>query len=198
MKQIIFTASLLILGAVVSSSASARLLLEPHVGYESAGVLANKTATPTQNDGYRTMGATFGARLGYHLPVLFWFGGDIDYSTGNNTWADTTVNASSYKYTRTDYYAMVGVDLPVLLRGWVGYGVASNVLTDSSSNTYKASGTAVKGGVGIKILPFVNLTLEGILRTMTDYEAGGVKTSVSSTFSTYRDAAYRIGISVPL
>jgi hypothetical protein len=176
------------------------LLIEPHLGYESSAVAANAISTPTVNDGYRTNGMSLGLRLGYKLPAILWIAGDIDRSTGAVTWADSTANTASVDFTRQDLYLVAGVDLPIFLRGWIGYGFSSNneLKQSSSSTTIKASGTALKLGLAFTSLPFINITGEVIMRTMKDFESGGATSSIDSVYSTYKDAGVRIGISIPL
>jgi hypothetical protein len=180
--------------------ATASLLVEPHLGYESSAVAVNTVATPWENDGFRTTGMSLGLRLGYKLPAVVWFAGDIDRSTGSITWVDSTANNTAGDFTRQDLYLVAGVDFPIFLRAWAGYGFSSsNELKYSGfSNTEKFSGTAMKAGIAFTGLPFINITGEVIMRTMKDYKnMSGTTTSVSSVFSTFKDAGVRIGLSIP-
>lgn len=194
MKNILLSLSLVLL----STAAHAGLLVEPHLGYDMTRVVANLTSSPGTDNGLKTNATSYGLRLGYKLPLMVWFAADVDYSAGKTAFTDTATNPTNFDYTRTDMYGVVGIDLPLFLRGWVGYGFSSNLTVKATGANTVVTGTAIKGGVGLKLIPKVSFNVEYILRSMTDQKVGSASsTKVSTTYATYKDAGALFSVSIP-
>lgn len=135
----------LILG--FTSAAQARVLVEPYLGYEMG---------TTKNPDGKFDGSQLGLRLAYSSPIFFWAG--LDYTMGvSGTFKPDVGSNDDGK--RSTLYGVVGVDFPILLRAWAGYGFMNEIKTDNGG---KFKGKATKVGVGFTGLPFVSLNLEYI------------------------------------
>lgn len=151
MKKL-FVVCALVMG--FGSVSHAGLLLEPYLGYETGTVKDN-------NDG-KMDGTQLGLRAAWRAPVMFWAG--LDYTMGVS--AKFKPDASGVPDSdakRSTLYAVVGVDLPILLRGWVGYGFMNEIKLDDYDT--KLEGKSTKVGVGFTGLPFVSLNLEYLMET---------------------------------
>lgn len=182
MKKMILVAAL----SLSASAASAGLLIEPYLGLESG---QNVAVSNTADLSSKTSGTVAGLRLAYSLPVLFWFGADYSMVASGNAKPDFSSN--NYNYTRSDLYAVAGVDLPVLLRFWVGYGLANSMVQKKAAGdeTYSA-GTNLKAGVGIKLIPFFNIFVEAY-----SHKSSTVPANITGS---YGDAGYVAGLSFPI
>ena len=180
MKKLVVALSL-ILG--FSGVAKAGILVEPYLGYEMAKV------TGTNADG-KANGAEFGVRLAYKTPVMVWVGVDGTFGLTGKYSPDSGSDADSKHNT---YYAVVGLDFPILLRAWAGYGFSDEMKLESPYNS-KATGKNFKLGVGFTGLPFVSLNAEYIKGTADKIEAGGV-TNNSPDLKT---ESFVISVSLPL
>lgn len=169
-----------------TSIASAGILIEPYLGYESG----QNTAVGTGGDvSSKTSGVNLGARLAYSLPVLIWFGVDYGIMTGGTAKSD--FGGASYSITRSDLYAVVGVDLPILLRAWLGYGLANSMVHKKSTGdeTY-SGGTNMKLGVGVKLIPLFNIYLEAY-----QHKSNSIPAAITGA---YADVGYVLGLSFPI
>lgn len=169
-----------------TSIASAGILIEPYLGYESGQNVAVGTGGDVSS---KTSGLVGGLRLAYSLPLLVWFG--ADYSMMPNGTARPDLVGSSYSITRSDLYAVVGVDLPILLRFWLGYGLANSMVHKKTAGdeTYSA-GTNMKIGVGVKLIPLFNIYLEAY-----QHKSSSIPAAITGT---YADAGYVLGLSFPV
>lgn len=131
----------------MSGVAQAGVLIEPYLGYEFG-----KTSDP---DG-KTTGTVLGARLAYTLPAFVWLGLDATMGVSETFDPDT---GSSRDGNRETVSAVVGVDLPVLLRVWAAYGFHNKFKTDSGADF---EGKNMKLGVGFTGLPFISINFEYI------------------------------------
>jgi hypothetical protein len=187
----------------LSPLAHAGIMIEPYLGYEitrnSATVNAAYLSSPVDVDkGGNTTGVNYGLRLGYKLPVMFWFALDADMGSGNQKY-DNSLLFPDDSYTRTVMGITAGVDLPILLRAWVGYGFSDQLTLKHGSTSDTLKGTNTKVGLGFKMIPFMSVNLEYIMRTYTD--ASGDTYTSPTTFSTVYSKATQstalVSISVP-
>ena len=164
--------------------AHANIMLEPYLGYEMG-----KTSDVSSING-KTDAVNLGLRLAYKTPVMLWLGLDGQFGTSGDYKPDSGSNASLKHNT---YYGVVGLDLPILLRGWVGYGFSDELKLDSPySGSLK--GTNFKIGVGFTGLPFVSLNAEYIKGNLTKVSEGPSDgTSLSAT-----DESVMLSVSLPL
>ncbi len=165
--------------------ASAGILIEPYLGYESG----QNTAVGSGDFSSKTTGVVGGLRLAYSLPLLVWFGADYSMMPGGTAKPD--FSGSSYTVSRSDLYAVVGVDLPILLRFWAGYGLVNSMVhkKPSGDETYSA-GSNMKIGVGVKLIPLFNIYLEAY-----KHQSATVPATITGT---YADVGYVLGLSFPI
>lgn len=183
--------------AMLTQPAQAGLLLEPYIGYEVGTLEADYTSGGGTLK-YDTSGVTFGARVGYTFPAMFWVGLDYSISSGDaDVDSDPGNNYQSDTGQRSSLFAVVGIDLPILLRVYAGYGFMNEFkIDDSASSTY--TGSAVKVGLGFTSLPFVSLNAEYIMSTYDTFEANGVERDIGSApFSDAKQNALMLSASVP-
>ncbi len=176
MKKI-FAALVVSLGMASVSQAS--WMIEPYLGYEFGKV---KDSSPGE-----ISGTNLGLRLAYRLPVLVWFGLDGTYGLTGTYKPDTGANSDMQ---RTSLYGVVGVDLPILLRGWIGVNLMNEMkFKDYSDNKLKGSG--LKVGVGFTGLPFVSLNLEYINDKFDEYAGSSISPEAKTD-------SYMLSVSLPL
>lgn len=184
----------LAVGLVMAPSANAGLLIEPYLGYESGQTYA--VASSLGDASYKTSGTVIGARLGYSLGLIvssLWAGLDYSLVTGGTAKAD--FGGTSSDLARTNLYAVLGVDLPILLRAWVGYGLLNEAKTTSNGVENKVTGgTKMKAGLGLTLLPLVSVNLELFNTKGPKFSAAGVDT----TMSTFEEAGGVLSLSLPL
>ncbi|MGE5086816.1 MAG: hypothetical protein ACM3MG_10985 [Bacillota bacterium] len=166
-----------------SGAAHAGVMIEPYLGYEmgssSGGSLDAKTSF-----------TNFGARLAWRAPVMFWLGLDANIGMSGKIKPDT---GSDFDSKRTTYYAVAGIDLPILLRGWVGYGFSNTFKNEDVTNS-KWTGKTTKIGVGFTGLPFISLNLEYLKDTVDKIESDlGTNNSPNVDHS-----SYMLSVSLPL
>ncbi len=161
------------------SAANAGLLLEPYLGYEMG--------TFKDNFEGKMDGTMLGARVAWTAPVMFWAGLDYAFTVSAKFKSDTNgVPDSDAK--RSTLYAVVGVDLPILLRGWVGYGLMNEIKFDDYDN--KIKGKSTKLGVSFTGLPFICLNLEYLMETFDEQSAGSLSPEMKNN-------AYVLSVSLP-
>ena len=164
------------------SIAKADLLLEPYLGYEMG-----KGDAKSGND-LETQFTNMGARIGYSTPLMLWFALDVNLGMSGKLKPDS---GSSSAAKRTTYGVVAGLDFPILLRGWVGYGFTNEI--NDTDNSAKYKGTNTKVGVGFTGLPFVSLNVEYIKDDFKDYEISGNTTNANLDHS-----SYMLSVSLPL
>lgn len=173
-----------------TTSANAGLLLEPYMGLSQGQTYS--VAQNAADTSYKTSGTVLGGRIGYTLPILFWLG--LDYSLLAGGKAKPDFGGSEGELTRSDLYAVVGVDLPILLRAWAGFGLM-NTSTDKRNGveTKVTGGTKMKAGVGLTMLPFVSINLELFNHKGPKVENAGAALSMN----TFEDTGGILGVSIP-
>ncbi|MNL14220.1 hypothetical protein D3C87_1351510 [compost metagenome] len=165
----------LALGLGFTSTSHADLMVEPYIGYEmGSGSLGS--------DDFKVTSTDLGLRLGYHSGLMFW--GALDYTMGSGTIDPDTGDDQDGK--RSTLAAVIGVDLPILLRAWVGYGFTNEMKLDSDT----LKGKATKIGVGFTALPFVSLNLEVISDEWDETSSGGDPDA--------KNTSYLVSVSLPL
>ncbi len=75
-------------------------------------------------------GSLLGARLAYRSPVMFWAGLDVALGVSGTFKPDSGANQDGK---RTTVGLVAGLDLPVLLRAWVGYGFYNHIKFDDTT-----------------------------------------------------------------
>ncbi|KYG67938.1 hypothetical protein AZI87_01290 [Bdellovibrio bacteriovorus] len=164
----------LILG--FTSVSHADLLVEPYLGYEMG-----KTKDP---DG-KLDGTQLGLRLAYKTPIMFWAG--LDYTLGVSAESKPDAGANE-DAKRSTAYGVVGIDFPILVRAWVGYGFLNEIKLEDSG---KLKGSNYKVGVAFTGLPFISLNLEYLNETFTELDGNDLATDA-------KNDSYVLSVSLPL
>lgn len=184
-----FTALTLTTLGLLAAPAHAGLLLEPYIGLEQGQAYV---VTAGADSSYKTSGTVLGARVGYTLPALFWLGLDYSLMAGKGK-ADIGGNDGDLK--RSDLYLVAGVDLPILLRAYAGFGLMNEATVSGSVvETKLTGGTKMKAGIGLTMLPLVSVNLELFNHKGAKYEAGGVELPTTSI----EDNGGMLTLSLPL
>ena len=179
-------------------SAQAGLMIEPYVGYQMGSYNLKFKDLDLKEEGAQT-GAGYGLRLGYSLPVLAWIALDGQYGSGKQKPKDTTV-FNEAKYKSSALFLDVGIDLPILLRAWVGYGFSNQLDLDYDTGTdYTLKGTATKFGLGFTPLPLFSVNVEAITNSYTTVSPNlNNSDKLSDTYSETKNTAIFVSISLPL
>lgn len=177
-----------------TQAASAGLLLEPYLGYGMGNISATSKVGNVDAGG-TTNGIGAGLRLGYKLPVMFWFAADYGMITGGKA----KFSSQDYDAKGSDLWLDVGVDLPVLLRIWAGYGIQNTYDIDVNGTSDKyTGGSNMKLGLGFTFLPLVSLNLEYMMYSFADNEYGSVGNKSIDTY--YKDHSQNnllVSVSLP-
>ncbi len=164
-----------------AGTAHAGIMIEPYLGYEMG---SHTDINPTA----KTELVNMGARLAWKSPVMLWLGLDYNLGVSGKYKVD---GGSSYDSKHNTLYAVAGVDLPILLRGWVGYGVSDEITVDTAST--KIKGKPVKIGVGFTGLPFISLNFEYIMENLDKIES-----NAGTNNSPGKMDSYMLSVSLPL
>jgi hypothetical protein len=188
--------SILAVAIFTSVSANAKLLLEPHLGFNVHGAGAKGTDAVTYN------GSQYGARVGFQS-LGFMGGLDYTHSTYTNTTKPISGTSESDDKKRDEFGVFAGYKFPILLRAWVGYNfLAKETQTALSASSGKRVGDYNKGhstelGVGFTGLPFVSINLSyKMLSYNTGYDSASNKTQALNP--KYEPKEIVLGISIPL
>lgn len=172
MNKLMLSAVLLICFAF---SAKASLLVDPYIGFGTQKSTLDAASSNFEED---TQTAKFlGSRLGVSYLL---FSAGVDYQLLTDDEVDQK-NISLF----------FGVDLPILLRGWVEYFVDSSFEHNAIGEADFKDGYSI--GVGFTGLPFVSLNLEAqtLNYDMSLNSSPGQSSEVTS-------AAYILSVSLPL
>lgn len=182
----------------MSYAAKAGIMIEPYLGYHGGDTVYQFTTLGGGGPEYTdtASGTGFGLRLGYKF-LLPWVA--LDYATFNGTYKDGVPGNSNYDYSMTNMSVVVGVDLPIMLRAWAGYGFSDKGTLKFTSSETKTEGTSTKIGLGFKGFPFVSINAEYIMTTPTklDYGHGSGKEDVDLYYKSLKPNFFLISVSVP-
>lgn len=197
MRNFLFTIGLMsVLG--FTTTAQAGFMIEPYLGYDSSTLVLEQKSSGTDSGG-KVSGVRPGLRLGYTLPVFVWFALDYSMLTGATVAGNTS--SGDGKVDSSNLFVDVGFDFPVLARVWAGVG-AMNTATKKPDSSGAASDltfdSAIKLGVGFKMIPFVSLNIEYYTMNLKELETNGTKISVDSTYKAATDNGFLVSLSVPL
>ena len=170
---------LLLWCSVAPLTLKAGLLLEPYVGIMPTG----KITDDDEDYKHDKMPTVLGARVGY---TKLGFNVGLDYMMAQGI----EFKNVTQEYDLSETGIFVGLDLPILLRGYVGYIVNSNL---EGSITKYEKGNGFKVGVGFTGLPFVSLNLE--MRNVS-YDKVVISGQKSDTDLDYQ--SYLLSVSLPL
>lgn len=180
----------------ISTTAQAGLMLEPYLGYQTTAVDA-KFKTLDLDAGGANQGVGFGLRAGYSL-IMAWFALDYMMVPNGKFKPANELVMSEADYSRSDLWLTAGIDLPVLLRFWGGYGLMNTAtFKDSSGDSKLTGGSHMKFGLGFTGLPLVSLNLEYLMHEHKKIDAGGTETSTSDIYKTFKESGMLLSVSVP-
>lgn len=100
--------------------------------------------------------------------------------------------ATARKFNRTTIGAVAGVDLP-LIRAWFGYNFKDDWSGDDNNTLFDLEGKSTKLGVGLGMLPFIEINLEYIMFSADKFVLSG-----SSSDSDAEDNTVLLSVSLPL
>lgn len=171
----------LILGLfLMASTASAALLIEPHLGYNLG----------TSGDGESYSGGQYGMRLGYQQLGLM-AGLDFTRSNFDQKVVDDDGTTPTYKYERNELGLFVGYNFPIFIRAWGAY-YFGNTTKIKSSNT-ELTGNTKELGVGFTALPFLSLNFMYRMIELDKQESSGIKVGIDESVQ-----EFVVGVSLPL
>lgn len=170
----------LILGLLLMvNTASAALLVEPHLGFNLG----------SSGDGDSYNGGQIGMRLGYQQLGLM-AGLDFTRSTFDQ---DQTVNSVKVanEMERNEWGVFVGYDFPILLRAWAAYYFSNT--TKATTSNFEMSGNTTELGVGFTALPFLSLNLMYRMINLDELKASGTTSKIDTS-----NQEFVVGVSLPL
>lgn len=141
---------------LVSTAANAGGFIEPYIGIQK-GEFTNSNGTD-----YDTKGTALGLRLGYQA-VIPWVALDIRLNDG------TVDSTPEVDYSGTDIGITAGVSVP-FLRPMIGYIPQAKQKFESGGSSDEYKGTALKIGLGIKILPLVDINIDQTAYTFDEVD----------------------------
>lgn len=145
MKNLIMICSLVL----VTQVASAGSFIEPYIGYQTGDFeFSNGTSVDSK-------ATTLGLRAGYQM-VIPWIALDVKLAKGSLE--DTTPDVD---YSFTDIGVTVGASIP-FVRPFIGYIPAAKTTLEGGGATDEYKGTGLKLGLGIKILPLIDINIEQV------------------------------------
>jgi opacity protein-like surface antigen len=182
----------------MSSAAHAGILVEPYLGYEM-GDLKYKFAAGNSDQADHTdstSGMAYGLRVGYKF-LIPWVA--LDYTGGTAT-VKPDPTGSDYDLTKSSLGAVVGVSLP-LIRAWAGYGFSNEITKKGTAGNpdAKFKGNYLKAGVGLGILPLVDINLEYKINDLkkVDLGAGAGDQDKSAIYDSNKYDTIMISVSLP-
>lgn len=192
-----FLGLLLVSFFLISFHTNAALLLEPVVGY-SAGLSGKfkegKTSsggTTTENSFSGGGGVSYGGRVGYQN-LGFQLG--LDY-------LNTTYNPSDKDFKSNldvnEWAAFVGFEFPILFRVYGAYIFSADGKGKYDSGTAFETltlkdGSGIKAGLGLTLLPFLDINFEYRRGSFGEWKAGSTKVEGDVDYN-----SYMIGLSLP-
>ncbi|MEZ0392445.1 MAG: outer membrane beta-barrel protein [Pseudobdellovibrionaceae bacterium] len=178
----------------MSSAAQAGLLIEPYIGYAFGKATYTFIGATEYTD--NLSGAGYGLRLGYKF-LMPWVA--LDYTGGSGTAKSGRPGVADSDYTVTSLGGVVGVDLPILLRAWAGYGFSNEVLLKGAAGAadQKFKGTYTKVGVGFTGLPFVSLNAEYQIHDFKKVDVGSGEVDKTDVFDKLTGDQVLVSVSIP-
>lgn len=169
------TAGFILSLILMVNSASAALLLEPHLGYNLG----------TSGDGESYRGGEIGMRLGYQQLGLM---AGLDFTRSS---FDRKVLAASNEYERNEWGLFVGYNFPILIRAWGTYYFSN--ATKNTTNNSEQTGNTKELGVGFTALPFLSINFMYRMIDLNENEsAAGVKSDIDQSTQ-----EFVVGVSLP-
>lgn len=145
MKNLIIICALVLVSAVAQAGG----FVEPYVGYQMGKF---EFSNGVEGD---SKGTALGLRAGYQM-VIPWFA--LDVQMGKGKISDVI---PEYDYSYTDFGVTVGASIP-FVRPFVGYIPTAKTKLEGGGATDEYEGKGLKLGLGIKILPLIDINVEQV------------------------------------
>lgn len=145
MKNLIMICALVLVGQVAKAGG----FVEPYIGYQTGKF---EFSNGVEGD---SKGTALGLRAGYQM-VIPWIA--LDVQLGKGKVSDVI---PEYDYSYTDFGVTVGASVP-FVRPFIGYIPAAKTKLEGGGATDEYKGTGLKLGLGIKILPLVDINIEQV------------------------------------
>lgn len=142
MKNLIMVCAL-VLGASVAQAGG---FIEPYIGIQKGEFTDSVGNSPDSK------GTGLGLRLGYQM-VIPWVALDVRMNKG------TVDSTTEYDYSGTDVGITVGASVP-FLRPFVGYVPTAKQKIEGGGTSNEFEGNALKLGLGIKLLPLIDINID--------------------------------------
>jgi Outer membrane protein beta-barrel domain len=198
-KMILFFAPMLVVFIGSAAVAQVGLFIEPTVTYEVSDSDINYP-TPVSDSTGHIEGFGLGARVGFHLSDVVFFGLDGRYSMPNFKDSSTNYDAKSVA---TNVAPVVGIQMPVVgLRIW-GAGIIDGELNPEQSGAYDVKFSQAQGyrvGVGFHVMLFsLNLEYQDInYRSTTLEQFGPFSPGTNLDDTRLTNKSWVVGLSFPL
>ena len=166
MKKLLMICSLVL----VSTAANAGGFIEPYFGIQIG------EATDSGGAKEDSKGTALGLRLGYQA-VIPWVALDVRLNKGT---IDTTPEQD---YSGTDIGITAGVSVP-FLRPMIGYIPAAKQKYEASGSSNELEGSAFKFGLGIKILPLIDINIDRTAYKFTKINGNDLNNDVKHDVTT--------------
>lgn len=193
MKKIIHVGLLSFLLIFSSLSAQAALLIEPVVGFSSGKaeltITDNSPGGDVVSGDESIKGLSYGGRLGFQ---------NLGFQVGLDYLA-SAMKFDGEKWDTSELGGFVGFEFPVLFRVYAGYifSGSAKVALDDDTATLK-SGTGPKFGIGMTLLPFLDVNLE---YRSVKYDTADISSLYGAGTDISLDGKYNaimLGVSFPL
>jgi len=179
---------IIMLSLFFSSVGFSKILIEPYIAVNILGDFDYKSAASKAAKGDSDkIPFSFGGRLGY---TKMGFQGGLDYALTKSMKFEQN---TTQKGDMNEFGAFVGYQLPILLRGYVGYTFHGKIDFETGGEYKSLRG--VKFGLGYSIFPMVKMNVEYKLYNFGEYKLNSV------TVNPKADAdlkMFAVSISVPL
>lgn len=169
-----------------ANTASASLLIEPHLGFNISG------SGDQGSTDYDYNGAQMGLRVGYqNLGLMV----GLDYTRSSfELEAKSGGVTSKTDADRNEIGVFAGYNFPILLRAWAAYYFTNTMELKSTGNPeYK--GNTKELGVGFTGLPFLSINL---MYRMVNHDEVKSSSGTSSLNPDYDAKEIVLGVSLPL
>lgn len=181
---------------VVTTTAQASFLIEPHLGYNVSGGQSDYTSGGTVAK-ISYSGPQYGARLGMQFLGVM---GGFDYTHSTYTLKTTAIGLTSQgKQKQDDLGVFVGYNAPMLIRAWIGYYFSTKATATETNADYTSGdwskGTTTEIGVGFTPMPLVSLNISYRMTTLKTYQnVGGATLNYNPSV---KPTEIVVGVSVP-
>ncbi len=154
---------IIMLSLLFSSLGFSKILIEPYIGVNILGDFDYTGAAINAAKGKSDkIPFSFGGRLGY---TKMGFQGGLDLAMTKGMKFDQN---TAQKGDMNEFGAFIGYQLPILVRGYVGYTFLGKIDFETGGKFEKLQG--LKFGVGYSIFPMVKMNVEYKLYNFGKYE----------------------------